>query len=202
MLRSSSKPQPFGGVAVQKPSPFCTPLSSSHRPAFATPFLLGSERLSAHFPLDTNSAIGAIVGHDLLRDRNSYSDKARVDGRWRRNADVQIRKGEALRMVRAETPQEAERKTRMYRVHDENPFQDTPAAREMMRKAFPPKTFSSLWAAQDEAYRRSFINATIPSAVYGNEWQLIGRCLDGKWTHWSDLPVSQREAVASGKGEA
>lgn len=70
-----------------------------------------------------------------------------------------------------------------YQVIDENPFMDgTPAAREMMRKAFPASSAETFFDAQDEAYRRSFINSCIPSAVYAPDGALIGRCLDGRWS--------------------
>ena len=76
----------------------------------------------------------------------------------------------------------------MYRIADENPFRDgTPAAREMMRKAFPAASAETFFDAQDEAYRRSFINSCIVSAVYGPAGEFIGRCLDGHWTPACDF---------------
>lgn len=69
-----------------------------------------------------------------------------------------------------------------YTVRDENPFTEDGASVEMMRKAFPPFEAPTFFDAQEEAYRRSFINACIPSAVYNPQGEFVGRCLDGRWT--------------------
>jgi len=68
-----------------------------------------------------------------------------------------------------------------YTVKDENPFAEDKASREMMRKAFADVQFEDFFSAQDEAYRRSFINSCIPSAIYNPQGEFLGRCLDGHW---------------------
>lgn len=70
-----------------------------------------------------------------------------------------------------------------YTVRDECPVTDNrPKHDNIMRKAYPVAEFDNVHDAMDEAYRRSFINTCVVSAVYSPAGEFVGRCLGGNWT--------------------
>lgn len=61
-----------------------------------------------------------------------------------------------------------------YTIRDESPFADTPMSRELMKKACKDVTIEGFFEAQEEAYRRSFINSSIASALYAEDGAFVG----------------------------